>query len=211
MFRETKNEIKEQLLFLMNQELPLDGGYRRYGFTLQFKREKNYQSLLISLDDVQYFQALQMEYLGDALTTIHHNENHHAVIFKELERELILYAKKLFIDNPLGELSTSARYLQTFEEDYDKLLFSINQFMEQLEKETAWLSVESLHQLNETFPKDLKALSTVYRTVQDKEEVRMDVEEALFAIQQKLEDFVDEAERNKKLQIKKTKQVIQKR
>ena len=83
--------------------------------------------------------------------------------------------------------------------------------MTSLKKEKEWLSMEALHQITETFPKDLHALSEVYRVVKDKEKVHSDVDSSLQTIHEKLKTFEEQAEHNKQNEIKKHKLVIEKR
>lgn len=210
-FFEMKADIKAQLLSIINQDLPLEGGYRRYGFLFQFKKEKHYQALLVSFDDVLYFQALQMEHLGAITTTMHNEENQHAQLFTELEKELVFFAKKVFKQHPLHQKTTDELYLETFEDYYKETLTAIQRFTTDLGQESEWLSVEAMHYIHETLPNDLKTLTDVYRVVNDKKEVRSDVEASLQMILEKLKGFYQEAERNKQLAIKKSKLVIGKR
>ena len=56
-FNAWKKERKKELQLLLQQEIPLESGYRCYGFSFQLKKESYYTSLFISFEDTVYFQA----------------------------------------------------------------------------------------------------------------------------------------------------------
>lgn len=97
------------------------------------------------------------------------------------------------------------------EEPYHDEVSSIYSLMAKLKQEKDWLSVEAFHQITETFPKDVHALSEAYHLVRDKEKVKGDVEEALHTMKQKLRVLMDEVEMRKQQAVKKQKLVIEKR
>lgn len=100
------------------------------------------------------------------------------------------------------------RLLEQYFKDHLSTIYAL---LAELKQQEQWLSVESFHQINETFPNDLNGLSEAFQVIKDKEKVRADAESALQTIHQKLENFVEEVETNKHNVLIKRKLVIEKR
>lgn len=214
-----KKKLKQQQLrLLLNQSNGLVDSVQEQDFLLQLTKEKNYQTLLISFEGTLYFQALQMHTLETVDVTFHNDSNKELAIFSEMKSDLIHFAKKVFAkqnaptfvekgtEQPIEEPALAA-----FEADYHEQVHAIFSLMGNLKQDKKWLSMEMYHQINETFPKDLNALSEAYRVVQNKEKIRSDVESSLQTMFNKLQVFADEVEFNKQKEVEKRKLIIEKR
>lgn len=209
-FYEAKMLKTQQILSMMKKYIELEGIKEEDNVVFHLKKEEAYTSFTISMDSKVYFQALELKDSGEIKTTLHNETEEESTIFSEIRDALEAYANFVLKAQHHKEKQRFANE-NLFEEDHADDLRKIRERITYLEKEEKWLSDASLHQIRETFPKDIEALHEVYRTVTKRENVRSDVEQSLQAICEKLAQFAAEVETNKYKEIQKRKMIIKER
>ena len=91
------------------------------------------------------------------------------------------------------------------------LFYVIEEKLNALKTEEKWLSVESIHHLTETFPKDFKNYKELYQNINDKQSVEEEVVRALQFMMNELENYETEIEEKKKIALQRQEYIMEKR